>query len=110
MRPCWRARSERHTCSPVLTSMPMTVRCAIPMASPFVVRGVGGKQGKRLRRMIWPDPHRLLKKALLGFFAYPLGIVHFRNAPPEWTEAFFCKCLMSQNLSDHLKLESWNMK
>src|SRR5918992_483520 len=64
MRPCWRARSERHTCSPVLTSMPMTVRCAIPMASPFVVRGLGGKQGKRLRRMIWPDPHRLLKKAV----------------------------------------------
>src|SRR3712207_6202175 len=31
-----------------------------------------------------------------GFFAYPLGIVHFRNAPPEWTEAFFCQCLMSQ--------------
>ena len=46
----------------------------------------------------------------VGFFAYPLGIVHFSNAPPEWTEAFFCTCLMSQNLSDHLKLESWNMK
>ena len=46
----------------------------------------------------------------LGFFAYPLGIVHFRNAPPEWTEAFFCKRLMSQNILDHLKIESWNMK